>query len=331
MKIYVWGTGRLMGKVIGKYLELNDIEAFIDNDLNKIECMGKKVLHPYDVINKQYDAIIVINSFSEDIYVQCKEMGFDMSKIVFLYKNNILYDLNSNYELVKKIFGERYTETIRNRYYVVRDTQASGALCFKEIMNFWQDGYPRDDYVRIRTFEFVVKEIRKRKLKGEVAELGVFRGEFAQYINLAFPEKKIYLFDSFEGFNSNEAIHELKQDNCTQTFIEAYKHTNLSCVIQKMKYIDNIIIKQGYFPSSLDGLEEMFVFVSVDVDFEDSIYEGLRYFYPRLVSGGYIFVHDYNSELHGVENAIERYEKELGINICKVPLSDANGTLVITK
>ena len=35
---------------------------------------------------------------------------------------------------------------------------------------------------------------------------------------------------------------------------------------------------------------------------ENSIYEGLKYFYPRLSLGGYIFVHDYNSSLYGVEN-----------------------------
>ena len=67
------------------------------------------------------------------------------------------------------------------------------------------------------------------------------------------------------------------------------------------------------------------------MDFEASIYEGLCYFYPRLSRGGYIFLHDYNSSLYGVEHAVERYEKDHQILLPKVPLCDANGTLVIVK
>ncbi len=44
-----------------------------------------------------------------------------------------------------------------------------------------------------------------------------------------------------------------------------------------------------------------------------------------------IFVHDYNSSLLGVEKAVDRYEQEEQIRLCKMPLCDANGTLVIMK
>lgn len=112
--------------------------------------------------------------------------------------------------------------------------------------------------------------------------------------------------------------------------MEAYKQTDIGTVLDRMKNLDTVVVKQGYFPESLQGLEDEFVFVSIDVDFEKSIYEGLRYFYPRLVKGGYIFVHDYNSSLFGVEKAVDRYEAEQGF-LCKMPLCDANGTLVIMK
>lgn len=176
-----------------------------------------------------------------------------------------------------------------------------------------------------------VKEIRKRGVLGSVAEVGVFRGEFAQYINAAFPDRKCYLFDTFEGFQLDEALQEMKSGHCTEAFVQAYKQTDVGMVLQKMKYLETIIIKQGFFPESLNGLEDMFAFVSIDVDFEDSIYEGLQYFYPRMEKGGYIFVHDYNSSLFGVEKAVDRYEEELGELLYKMPLCDANGTLVIMK
>ena len=176
-----------------------------------------------------------------------------------------------------------------------------------------------------------VKEIRKRNVRGSVAEVGVFRGEFAQYMNHAFPDRKCYLFDTFEGFDANEALSEIKRGNCTDAFVEAYKNTNVGVVLERMEYIENVVIKQGFFPESLDGLDEQFAFVSLDVDFEESSYEGLKYFYPRLSTGGYIFVHDYNSSLLGVEKAVDRFEQDMGVNLCKMPLCDANGTMVVVR
>lgn len=37
-----------------------------------------------------------------------------------------------------------------------------------------------------------------------MAELGVYKGKFAVEINKLFPYKKLYLFDTFEGFFSQD-------------------------------------------------------------------------------------------------------------------------------
>ncbi|MCR5798450.1 MAG: TylF/MycF family methyltransferase [Lachnospiraceae bacterium] len=330
MNIFVWGTGRLMGMVVGKMIAIDQIAGFIDNDPGSREYMDKKVYKPEDMLKMDYDAIIVANSFSAEIYRQCVEIGIDTDKMIFAYNNCELKDMNADYSFAERILGKENAEIIKNRYHVVRGVEASGELCLKGT-DYEKTGYMDDDYVRAKSFELAVKEIRKRKIKGEVAEVGVFRGEFAQYINFAFPDRKCYLFDTFEGFNAAEALRELKAGNCTEAFVEAYKNTNLQVVLDRMTYLDNVIIKQGFFPDSLDGLEEKFVFVSVDVDFEDSIYECLKYFYPRLAVGGYIFVHDYNNNLLGVEKAIDRYESDEHISLAKFPLSDNCGTLAITK
>lgn len=56
------------------------------------------------------------------------------------------------------------------------------------------------------------------------------------------------------------------------------------------------------------------------------------FFYPRLVQGGYFFIHDYNCQLwDGVQKAIKRYEEENGIILKKVPIADKCGTIIITK
>src|ERR1700761_2115534 len=44
------------------------------------------------------------------------------------------------------------------------------------------------DHVRLATLELVAEEINKKGLQGAVAELGVYKGKFARYINQYFPE-----------------------------------------------------------------------------------------------------------------------------------------------
>lgn len=328
MKLFVWGTGRLAGKVVGVHVPEENIAGFIDNNCTDKFYMDKPVFRPSEIIGKEYDAILVANLYRRSIYKQCEELGIDLTKVIFLYDNCELVDVNPNYGFIADILGEEYAETIRTRYHVVRGTEVYGRRYQCTIPD---TGYKDTDYVRMESFELVVKELRKRKLKGNVAEAGVFRGEFAQYINDAFPDKKLYLFDTFDGFDANELLNEMKNGNCTKTFAEAYKNTNIQQVLDRMPHLDAVVIKQGYFPDSLQGLEDEFCFVSLDMDFEESMYQGLIYFYPRLIPGGYMFVHDYNSSLSGVEKAVDKYEKNFGIMLHKIPLCDANGSLAITK
>jgi O-methyltransferase len=50
------------------------------------------------------------------------------------------------------------------------------------------------------SLELVAHEIYENNVIGEVAELGVYRGDFASIINALFPDRKLYLFDTFRGF-----------------------------------------------------------------------------------------------------------------------------------
>ena len=83
MKIYIWGTGRLSGKVIDSYIALERIEAFIDNDSKKTEYMGKKVHRPKEMVELEYDAICVVNQYSKEIREQCKNIGINLNKVIF--------------------------------------------------------------------------------------------------------------------------------------------------------------------------------------------------------------------------------------------------------
>ena len=329
MKLYVWGTGRLTGKVLGKYLDIKRVTAFVDNDERKQEWLEKPVIRPPELVKRDYDAVIVITLHSAEIYQQSRALGLDLKKMIFLYQNVALKDFNQDYQLVEQIFGRDYADIVKSRYHLVRGVETRHSLCLKD--EYSRGGYFETDYVRMKCFELVVKEIRKRNIPGDVAEVGVFQGEFAQFINAAFPDRTCYLCDTFEGFQAEEAAREMQQGNATQAFVNAYKNTSEELVMEKMKHKDRVILRKGYFPETMRDIDTTFAFVSIDMDFEESIYEGLCYFYPRMARGGYIFLHDYNSSLYGVEDAVDRYEKERHMLLPKVPLCDANGTLAIVK
>jgi O-methyltransferase len=177
------------------------------------------------------------------------------------------------------------------------------------------------DIIRSSSLELVSREIYSKGVIGNVAELGVYRGDFAKKINEAFPDKKLYLFDTFEGFSERDKKPAKTHDFST---------TNENLVVNKMIYIQNCVIKKGYFPDSLDGLEDKFAFVSIDADLYEPTYNGLKYFYPRLSNGGYIFVHDYNDNNYTeVKTAVNKYCTENQLNI--FPLSDISGSAIIVK
>src|SRR6185436_15032608 len=67
------------------------------------------------------------------------------------------------------------------------------------------------DYVRLSTLELICHEINSKKLEGNVAELGVYKGKFARYINQYFPNKTLYLFDTFMGFDERDTKKEVEK------------------------------------------------------------------------------------------------------------------------
>ena len=52
---------------------------------------------------------------------------------------------------------------------------------------------------RAATMRLLAEQILEKEIPGAVAELGVFRGDFAALINAAFPDRVLHLFDTFDA------------------------------------------------------------------------------------------------------------------------------------
>lgn len=184
------------------------------------------------------------------------------------------------------------------------------------------------DFVRYTTLELCHKELVRNNVQGNVAELGVYKGEFAKRLNQLFPDRKLYLFDTFEGFHQNDISAEKRNhfSNGEQDFSD----TSVELVLGKMKYPQNCIVKKGYFPASAADVDDRFCFVSLDADLYEPLLSGLQFFYPRLENKGYIFVHDFNNDLYkGARQAVVEF-CDLN-NISYMPIPDGCGTAIITK
>jgi O-methyltransferase len=143
------------------------------------------------------------------------------------------------------------------------------------------------DPVRYGTLYLAMEQIRKGNIPGSLAECGVYRGSLSTFIHDMLPERRLYLFDSFQGFSET--------DSNTKDDVR-FRDTSEFEVLRKMSNTENVIIRKGFFPSTAAGLEdERFAFVVIDLDKYESTRAALEFFYPRTVKGGFISVHDYSS------------------------------------
>lgn len=336
-KIVLWGIGDRTDLYMKfNYFESCQIAAFIDSYKHGYEYYGIKVYAPdyLKQIIDDIDYLIISTYYYSEILSSCMEMGISRGKIVL---TDIVHEplFRTDFNVVKSLSPMLYKAMQLNQYKLIK---MNGTDSFDENRLVGRGKYSRQeymsDYFRFRTFELAAAEIKDRHIKGEVAEFGVFRGNFASLISEKFPDRKMFLFDTFEGFEPNEAKKEAESGYSNKEFEYAHTRTSANTALDNMPHPQQCVVCKGYFPQSITKEVEKtkFAFVSIDVDFEDSIYEGIKFFYTRLNEGGYIFIHDYtNSSLKGVRKAVQRYEQDENVFLRKVPLADWAGTLVIVK
>lgn len=186
-----------------------------------------------------------------------------------------------------------------------------------------------DDFVRRQAFKLVAARINELPITGDIAELGVYKGEQAAELNRMFPQRKLHLFDTFEGFHAADLPAE-KTRGFSGAARGDFQDTSVDLVRKRMLAPEQVVFHQGYFPDSTAGVEGVFALVSLDVDLYAPTKAGLQWFYPRLAKGGYIFVHDYNNRRYmGVRSAVDEFIAASGA--CLMPLPDFAGSVVILK
>ena len=315
MGIYVWGTGCGASELIEQGFALGRVEAFVDSFPMGDAFLGKPVLLPEKLDISDCDLLIITARHADAIARRCAELSIPAEKCLFLKNNTTLLDRNDACSAAEELLGEDLLKKLIPKQRMVPTPARLNphSLPEKELSN---------DYVRLATLELLCR--RLEGVPGAAAELGVYRGFFARCINQLLPRRRLYLFDSFEGFAA--------EAKASDAFQAAHRNTAVEKVLAIMPHPASVTVRPGFFPASLQGLEERFCLVSLDVDFYQTTLDGLRYFWPRLEAGGYLLLHDWGSpSLPGVARALAQYEEELGAVIPAVPLCDVGGSLVLCK
>jgi O-methyltransferase len=179
------------------------------------------------------------------------------------------------------------------------------------------------DPIRYGTFYLSIEQIQKNHISGSLAECGVYKGSLSKFVHGMLPDRRLYLFDTFQGFDQSDS--DTRGDN-------RFKDTSEEEVLRTIVNPDNVIIRKGLFPSTAAGLEaEKFAFVVVDFDKYEPTRAALDFFYPRMEQGGFVFVHDYsNSESNwACSRALDEFLADKSERPILIP--DAWGTAVFRK
>lgn len=154
-------------------------------------------------------------------------------------------------------------------------------------------------------------------IKGEVGEFGCrscgTTGRLAQYLIDNNSDKRVYAFDTFEGFPYDDIydgeIHRKGQMS-----------TDYQLIIERSRKFDNIILVKGMFENTLNDIDIQYCFAFIDPD----VYQATSYVYnylkDRMPKGAIMAFHDYGSKhCPGVKKVVD---EEVDRNNFEIIFSD---------
>jgi hypothetical protein len=161
--------------------------------------------------------------------------------------------------------------------------------------------------------------------KGAIIEIGSYRGGGALHLSNCCPNRKIYICDSFGGF---EQLHD-KLDNLFKSnmFLDNTKNEVEALFANKKRDAEVIA---GFFPESCRHKKlEPISFVHLDVDVYKATQESLHFLAPLMMAQSIIVLDDYQRNAQGVDLAVQEFVAK-NPDWTVFPLFPSQGALVRT-
>ena len=173
------------------------------------------------------------------------------------------------------------------------------------------------------------KYIVEQNIDGDMVECGVWRGgcsiAMARTLKKLGSDKKVYLFDTFEGMteptyldkkasgytDSIKKFNESQRDNHNEWCYASLQEVKSSFI--KYDLLDKALFVKGDVKKTLHDLTKIpnkISLLRLDTDWYESTKIELEILYPRLQSKGILMVDDYGS-WDGARRAVDEYMQNL--------------------
>jgi len=132
---------------------------------------------------------------------------------------------------------------------------------------------------------------------GVIVEAGSFKGGSAAKFSwaCAYRNRRLIIFDSFEGLPDNDEPHDRTIFGETASFKKGAYEGSLDIVrhnIRKYGRLEVCEFVKGWFEDTMPAFDKPIMAGYVDVDLASSTRTCMKYLFPRLIRGGVIFSQD---------------------------------------
>ncbi len=183
---------------------------------------------------------------------------------------------------------------------------------------------------RAATMRLLAGQIARLGVPGDLAELGVYRGDFAALMNAALPERRLHLFDTFTGFPERDVAVE-RAGGFSRAGSGDFGGTSRETVAARLPHPERALFHEGYFPETFGTCADCrFALVSIDADLYAPTAAALPLFWERLSPGGALLIHDVSStQFSGAGRAVEEFCSARGL--LPMPVCDLHGSAVLRR
>ena len=136
---------------------------------------------------------------------------------------------------------------------------------------------------------------------GDVIEIGVYQGDSAALLCELFPDRTVYLFDTFCGMPKTGPLDGHREGN--------FRNTSVETVEKTLSKHENYETHAGLFPDTAAAAEgRTFCFAHIDCDLQKSVWDSCEFCYPRMESGGIMMLDDYGyGACRGAKVAVDEF------------------------
>lgn len=254
-----------------------------------------------------------------------KRSGHLLNIVLKMFRSNI-YSMDSFKKLAKIIFEKLGLEVRKvDKSFFILDKD------FKDIYDFCKP-FTMTSLERMYALYKATEYVIKGNINGDIVECGVWRGGSAMLVakillKLGCTEKKIYLYDTYEGMTKPSEVDIDNSGKKAYSFFAKTKKGETSnwCfspleeVKKNMMSIGypegKIIFIKGKVEDTVPGtVPSAICLLRLDTDWYESTYHEMKHLYPVVAKGGVLVLDDYGY-WQGARMAVEKYLNESDSNI----------------